>query len=514
VDSDSEDVMSINFPSSPTVGQIVTIGGATYIWNGRAWDAKVPNAVVPTQDTPPASPVDGLLWWESDSGATFIWYDDGNTAQWVQINGGGGGGGGGSALVPTQDAPPDAPQDGQLWWESDSGDMFIWYDDGTSSQWIQVNSSSTALITTDDVPPVNPVDGMLWWRSTNGKLYVYYDDGSSQQWVDTSASTSTPVGTAEAKNRVWNPTMRTSQENGGAAVGNAQYAADGWYFAYISTSTVLAQKGAAHVSMIPSTADTSIAAGEYSLLIHPIEGNDLYDLNLGSANSEAFVIALDAFMSVAGVYTVSITNGDSTKYTWLGTFNISVGEINTFVRKTVAVPKGAINAGVWPTDNSIGIYLRVCFACGTTNQGVAGLQTGSKFAVAAQANALAVTNGCAIRNVGLYKDPLQTGNAPAFEYPELGAEFLKCLRYYQKSANIYSLEQYVPVTGTGMFAPISYQTPMRGVPTITFTNASFTACGTLTANAAAEAMRVNAVSTSGGSMAYATFGFTANARLL
>lgn len=43
-------------------------------------------------DVPPASPVIGQLWFESDSGDTYIWYDDGNTSQWVQQSGGSGDG--------------------------------------------------------------------------------------------------------------------------------------------------------------------------------------------------------------------------------------------------------------------------------------------------------------------------------------------------------------------------------------------------------------------------------------
>jgi hypothetical protein len=37
-------------------------------------------------------------------------------------------------------------------------------------------------------PPVGPAitAGMLWFNSNNGQLYVYYDDGSSQQWVSVS----------------------------------------------------------------------------------------------------------------------------------------------------------------------------------------------------------------------------------------------------------------------------------------------------------------------------------------
>jgi len=35
--------------------------------------------------------------------------------------------------------PPASPQVGQLWWRSDSGRLFIYYNDGTSSQWVPVN---------------------------------------------------------------------------------------------------------------------------------------------------------------------------------------------------------------------------------------------------------------------------------------------------------------------------------------------------------------------------------------
>jgi len=33
------------------------------------------------------------------------------------------------------------------------------------------------------VPPVTPVVGQLWWRNTDGALFIYYDDGTSRQWV-------------------------------------------------------------------------------------------------------------------------------------------------------------------------------------------------------------------------------------------------------------------------------------------------------------------------------------------
>ena len=42
------------------------------------------------------------------------------------------------------DTPPASPQPGQMWWESDTGNLYIWYSDANSSQWVQVNSTGSA----------------------------------------------------------------------------------------------------------------------------------------------------------------------------------------------------------------------------------------------------------------------------------------------------------------------------------------------------------------------------------
>lgn len=83
--------MAYDFPNSPTVGQIYTpAGGPAWQWNGTAW--LVQGAVGQTYagmyvgDTPPGSPTAGMLWYESDTGNTFVWFDDGNSQQWVQTN--------------------------------------------------------------------------------------------------------------------------------------------------------------------------------------------------------------------------------------------------------------------------------------------------------------------------------------------------------------------------------------------------------------------------------------------
>ena len=40
-----------------------------------------------------------------------------------------------------------------------------------------------ASVTVSETAPVSPAEGDLWLNSTEAKMYVYYDDGTSAQWV-------------------------------------------------------------------------------------------------------------------------------------------------------------------------------------------------------------------------------------------------------------------------------------------------------------------------------------------
>jgi len=67
---------------------------------GTGWDCNVLNNLcnsfqtwqaytsIHIGDTPPPLALPGRLWWETDTGYTFIYYNDGTSAQWVQIAGG------------------------------------------------------------------------------------------------------------------------------------------------------------------------------------------------------------------------------------------------------------------------------------------------------------------------------------------------------------------------------------------------------------------------------------------
>lgn len=90
-------------------------------------------------DTPPANPVQGTLWIESDTLILWFYYVDVDSSQWVQLNGSAAGG---PAFANVSDVPPDSPPQGSLWWESDTGIFWIYIDDGNSQQWVQASGSS------------------------------------------------------------------------------------------------------------------------------------------------------------------------------------------------------------------------------------------------------------------------------------------------------------------------------------------------------------------------------------
>ena len=98
-------------------------------------------------------------------------------ANWSQIGG----------SITTGDVAPTTPQPGTLWWDSVGGQLYVWYTDANSSQWIiAVNTANFPSITIGATPPINPGIGDMWWDSIGAQLYIWYSDPNSSQWVPTS----------------------------------------------------------------------------------------------------------------------------------------------------------------------------------------------------------------------------------------------------------------------------------------------------------------------------------------
>ena len=105
---------------------------------------------------------------------------------------------------------------------------------GTDGYILKANSSATngvewvvdTTVSIHDDAPSSPVAGDLWWESDTGKLKIYYDDGSSAQWVDAFVGASIPsnvvtlTGTETVTNKtLTSPTINTPTVSGGTITG-------------------------------------------------------------------------------------------------------------------------------------------------------------------------------------------------------------------------------------------------------------------------------------------------------
>ena len=180
----------------------------------------------------------GDLAWSIGNGRLYVYYDDGDTAQWVEsqplgttpigetasdtgvgttasftpevLNTGENNTVTISAGAPSERSDGTPNRMGDLWWSQQTGILYIWYVDlNSTSQWVITEPTGTVpgVGAVDELYPELPsavdrgniystdffvtisntapstrtngdaiVVGDLWWSSANGKMYIYYED--------------------------------------------------------------------------------------------------------------------------------------------------------------------------------------------------------------------------------------------------------------------------------------------------------------------------------------------------
>jgi hypothetical protein len=134
------DQVEVQDSGNPDANTHVSAG--RYFYDGAVWfEASGGGGSVTISATAPLNPNQGDMWWDSeDTTALYIWYDDGNSAQWVPATPQGGGGGGTSVEI--GDTAPVGVAAGTLWWDTtdaDGGRLYIWYQDADGSQWVEAS---------------------------------------------------------------------------------------------------------------------------------------------------------------------------------------------------------------------------------------------------------------------------------------------------------------------------------------------------------------------------------------
>ena len=218
----------VGVPAGGTTGQVLEKTSATDYATAWATMSGGGGASVSVQPTPPAAPVQGDLWWRNDpDGSLFVYYNDGNSSQFVpatpttkgdpgpagatgpagpagatgaQGPQGATGATGAASTVPGPQGPQGAtgaqgPQgiQGTTGAQGPKGDTGATGAQGPQGatgttgsqgpQGIQGPAGPATFASIGTTAPATPTVGQLWWRSDTGRLMVWYDDGNSQQWV-------------------------------------------------------------------------------------------------------------------------------------------------------------------------------------------------------------------------------------------------------------------------------------------------------------------------------------------
>jgi hypothetical protein len=238
-----------------------------------------------------------------------------------------------------------------------------------------------------------------------------------------------------------NGSMEVSQELGTAGTGtNAKYICDGWQLLKGGVPVVLAQQFGSSlatgfqsfIGVTVSTAQPSLAAGDFACVTQMLEGYRISRLGWGTANAQPITIGFWSDHTGAGVYSGTVRNGAVTRsYAFTYTQNVS----NIPQYNTVTIP--GCTDGVWPSDNTLAMTISFAMASGSTLTAPSANTwlNGNYIAAPGQVNSVATTSGV-LRITGVIVLPgieVPTAARSAFIMRPFDQELDICQRYYEKS---------------------------------------------------------------------------------
>ena len=212
-----------------------------------------------------------------------------------------------------------------------------------------------------------------------------------------------------------------------------------------------------------TTADTSIAAGQYLAINQRIEGLNHARLEYGTATARKIVVSFYAKSNLTGPFCYSVKNNASDR-----SFPIefSLGAADTWERISFTIPGDT--SGTWLETTGLGAYHQIALSMGSTFHGTNNTwQAGNKVATSNQVNLLSNTSN----EFFLTGWQVEVGDvATAFEHEDYGTTLDKCLRYFYKLrktnawGEFVTLRTYSSDDGTGI---VNFPQPMRVQPTLT-----------------------------------------------
>jgi len=224
-----------------------------------------------------------------------------------------------------------------------------------------------------------------------------------------------------------------------------------------------------------TTADTSIAAGEYFILGQYLEGQDVQQLKKGTSDAEKVTVSFYVKGNASATYTLELEDSDNSRYN-SQEFSVTTGW--TRVTKTFV----ADTTGAFDDDNAASLRLNIWLHAGSNFTGGTHTDnvwhtTGNQRVGDNQTSIFDSTD----RTFFITGVQLEVGSqATPFEHRSFGEELRLCQRYYYReeassvssstSYKRYGVGQYYSATGAEAF--VYLPVTMRAVPTLETTGTS------------------------------------------
>ena len=246
-------------------------------------------------------------------------------------------------------------------------------------------------------------------------------------------------------NKIINGDMAIDQRNAGASVTPSAggYSVDRMRCALSAASKYTVQQdggsltapaGATHWACVVSSSSYSLSAGDYFAFEQFIEGQNIADLNWGTANAKTVTLSFLVQSTLTGTFGGSLENSASNR-SYPFTYTISTA--NTWEQKSITV--AGDTSGTWLTTTGIGIRVQLGLGVGTTYSGTAGAWAAADYLSATGAVSVVSTSGAklAITNLKLEVGSIATPFVP----DDYEVSFAKCQRYYENilNSNIYRI---------------------------------------------------------------------------
>ena len=277
------------------------------------------------------------------------------------------------------------------------------------------------------------------------------------------------------RNKIINGSMMIHQRGDASATGSA---------AYLSCDRFLTNNGSgAQVAVTKSTdtpdgfsastkwdcttADSSVAAGEYFIIQQRIEGQNVQDFAKGTSSAKQFAVSFYIKATKTGVYTVELEDVDNSRHC---SKTITVSDTN-WNRYTLIYP--ADTTGAFNNDNGNSLSLNFWliagsnFTSGTLQSSAWGTGNTTR-ASSSNVNGFdSTSNDFLLTGVQLEVGSVATD----FEHKSFAQELALCQRYFQQYVNP-CITGVIPDNGSKAYSlGLQFQTRMRAVPTLTIANA-------------------------------------------